>query len=66
MVMSVTGLCDIRIGWLYTFFAANLTLGTLLIGYPVSWVATMAILIVCYVVILRKLPKTDLCAAQEA
>ena len=66
MLVSVTGICGIRIGWLYTFFAATPTLPMLYIGYPVSWATTMAILIVCYVVILRKLPRTDLCAAQEA
>lgn len=65
MAVSVTGICGIRVGWLYTFFAATPTFGMLLIGYPVSWAATMVILIVCYVVILRKVPKTDLCGAMR-
>ena len=63
MAVSVTGICGIRVGWLYTFFAATPTFGMLLIGYPVSWAATMVILIVCYAVILRKVPKNDLCGA---
>ncbi|HPJ02251.1 MAG TPA: MATE family efflux transporter [Candidatus Limiplasma sp.] len=60
MVVSISGISGIRIGWMYTAFAANRTLETLYIGYPISWAATMAILIVCYIVVLRKVPKDDL------
>ena len=62
MLISVTGISGIRLGWLYTAFAANPTLETLFVGYPVSWVVTMTIMMVCYAIILRKLPKEDLCA----
>ena len=62
MVMSVTGISGIRIGWLYTVFAMHPTLETLYTGYPVSWAVTMVILIVCYMVVLRKVPREDLCA----
>jgi Na+-driven multidrug efflux pump len=59
MAVSITGICGIRVGWLYTFFAADRTLAMLYIGYPVSWTATMVILMVCYAVILRKLPREN-------
>ena len=59
MAVSVTGISGIRLGWLYTVFAADRTLETLYIGYPISWATTMVILIVCYIVILRKVPKAD-------
>lgn len=62
MIVSVSGISGIRIGWMYTVFAADRTLGTLYIGYPVSWAATMVILVVCYIVILRKVPKENACA----
>ncbi|MBE0601144.1 MAG: MATE family efflux transporter, partial [Firmicutes bacterium] len=64
MAVSITGISGIRIGWMYTAFAADRTLDTLFIGYPVSWATTMAILIVCYMFILRKVPRedADLCA----
>lgn len=65
MIVSVTGISGIRLGWLYTVFAAKRTLDTLFIGYPVSWVVTMAILIVCYVLIIRKLPRDDLRTAVQ-
>ena len=61
MVVSVTGISGIRLGWLYTVFAATPTLEALYRGYPVSWIVTMVILIVCYIVIIRKVPKEDAC-----
>ena len=60
MAVSITGISGIRLGWLYTVFAADRTLSTLYIGYPISWVVTMVILAVCYAVILRKVPKANL------
>ena len=60
MIVSVTGISGIRLAWLYTVFAANPTLPVLYIGYPVSWIATMTIIILCYIVIMRKLPKADM------
>ncbi len=60
MVVSVTGISGIRIGWMYTAFAADRTLETLYIGYPISWATTLAILIVCYILVLRKVPKQDM------
>ncbi len=62
MFVSVTGISGIRLAWLYTVFAANPTLPILYIGYPVSWSTTMLIIIVCYAVILRKLPKENIAA----
>jgi len=59
MIVSVTGISGIRLGWLYTVFAANRTLDTLYVGYPVSWAVTMVIMVVCYIFIQRKLPGED-------
>ena len=65
MVVSVTGISGIRLGWLYTVFAANPTLETLYRGYPVSWIATMIILIVCYIIVIRKVPQGDACEGPQ-
>lgn len=58
-VTSLSGICLLRIVWLYTAFAASPTLDTLYLSYPVSWAATLAALIACYAVVIRKLPKGD-------
>ena len=60
MIVSLTGACGFRVLWIYTIFAANPTLRTLYISYPVSWFITAACHLLCYFFIQRKLPKTDL------
>lgn len=57
-ITSLSGICLLRIVWLYTVFAASPTLDTLYLSYPVSWAITLAALIVCYAVVIRKLPKS--------
>ena len=58
-ITSLSGICLLRIVWLYTIFAASPTLDTLYLSYPFSWAVTLAALIVCYAVVIRKLPKSD-------
>lgn len=48
MVVSLTGACLLRIVWIYTIFAAHPTLSTLYISYPISWFATFAVHMLCY------------------
>jgi len=50
MIVSVVGVCGIRITWIYTVFAKNRDLRTLYLSYPVSWSITALIhLIFCFV-----------------
>ena len=56
-VTSLSGICLLRVVWLYTAFAASPTLDTLYLSYPVSWAVTLAALVTCYAVVVRKLPK---------
>ena len=57
MIVSLTGACLLRIVWIYTFFAADPTLNTLYISYPISWGATLLIHLLCYAIADRKLAK---------
>ena len=57
MVVSVFGACVLRIIWIYTIFRARHTLGILYLSYPVSWVITAAIHILCFVLIYRSMMK---------
>ena len=58
MLLSVLGVCGIRIGWIYTVFAANPTLQTLYIAYPVSWTSTILMLGTALVIVHRRFMKT--------
>ena len=60
MIVSVVGVCGIRIVWLYTVFAAYHTLPVLYLSYPVTWGITGVMqLILCLTL------KNRLCAAQN-
>ncbi len=48
MMMTVVGICLMRIAWLYGAFPLNPTVSTLVFGYPVTWAATSIMFIVYY------------------
>ena len=54
MIVSLTGACLLRIVWIVTVFAANPTQQILYISYPISWFATFAAHMVCYLLVARK------------
>lgn len=48
MIVSLAGACGLRIVWIMTIFAADPTLRTLYLSYPISWGVTFAIHMACY------------------
>ena len=59
MIVSLTGACLLRMVWLATVFAADPTLNTLYLSYPVSWIVTGTVHMLCYAAVQRRLPRTD-------
>jgi putative MATE family efflux protein len=55
MLVSVAGICGIRILWIFTVFQLNRTLEVLYICYPVSWIVTTFIHAICYIYTKKKL-----------
>ena len=55
MIVSILGVCGIRIVWIYTVFAAFNTPFSLYVSYPVSWIFTELLQIVICVNTLKKL-----------
>lgn len=55
MLVSIVGVCGIRLSWIYTVFAHHKTLETLYISYPISWTATMLVHALCFFWAYRKL-----------
>lgn len=54
MLVSLTGACGLRILWIFTVFQWSRSLETLFISYPVSWVITAAVHMLCYIFAIRK------------
>lgn len=59
MIVSVVGVCGIRIGWIYTAFAMSKTLEMLYISYPVSWISVAVIQYICYRYLKKRLLKNN-------
>ena len=54
MIVSLAGVCLLRIVWILTVFAGNHTLTVLYLSYPVSWTVTFVIHFLCYMLVARK------------
>lgn len=55
MIVSVFGACGLRIVWIYTIFRADHSLSTLYLSYPVSWIITLGVHILCFLLIYRRM-----------
>ncbi len=53
MLVTVFGVCGVRIAWIYTVFAANRTLPTLYASYSVSWILTYVVVSFIFFGVLR-------------
>ncbi len=54
MIVSLIGACGLRVVWVYTAFAANPTLETLYVSYPISWAATGLVHLLCYLAVRKR------------
>lgn len=57
MVVTLTGACLLRIVWVYTAFQTNRTLQCLYYSYPISWILTFSVHLICFVAVYRRLWK---------
>lgn len=55
MLVSIMGVCVLRVGWIYTIFAQYHTLQLLYVSYPVSWLLTGSTHFICYLFVYRKM-----------
>jgi Na+-driven multidrug efflux pump len=53
-LISMIGICGVRITWVYTVFADHKTIGCLMVAYPLSWAVTTAVLAVAYYMTAKK------------
>ena len=63
MIVTLTGVCGLRILWILTVLNIFPTLGVLYMCYPVSWAVTAAIQLSYFFKIRRKLPREDAVSA---
>lgn len=54
MIVSLAGACGFRVIWIFTVFAAKWTLPCLYISYPISWILTAGVHLLCFILIFHK------------
>ena len=54
MVVALVGACAFRVIWIYTVFAAQRSLLTLYLSYPISWLLTAAAHLLCFIILYKK------------
>lgn len=57
MIVTMVGVCGLRVIWVYTVFVKYRSMLTLYLSYPVSWFITGLVLITMYAITFRKLIK---------
>ena len=58
-IVSLAGICGVRIIWVYTVFPFSRTFNTIMAAYPISWTITAVVLVVAYFMMMRKItPET--------
>ena len=63
MIVSIVGVCGIRLGWLYTAFAAIPTLEMLYLSYTASWAVTAVLQVCLFIWLKRRLVRRAMSAA---
>lgn len=54
MIITFFGVCGLRILWIYTILPFKNTISMLFISYPLSWLAALIGLFICYYKVLRE------------
>lgn len=56
-LVSLTGVCLLRVVWIYTIFRYEHTLLCLYWSYPISWLFTFVVHLICFLVLYRRLDR---------
>ena len=54
MILSIIGTVGVRIIWIYGLFPSHRSLTFLFLSYPVSWIATIIMQVICYLIVRKK------------
>lgn len=53
MFVSILGICGFRLLWIYTAFAKYNTLEVLYVSYPISWIMTSIVHLICFIIVYK-------------
>lgn len=64
MILSVLGTVGTRIVWIFGIFPLHRSLGVLFLSYPISWILTILMQVVCFYFVRRKVHKKEMTAVE--
>ena len=64
MILSIIGTVGVRIIWIYGLFPSHRSLTFLFLSYPVSWIATIIMQVICFWFVRKKIHRTMVIAAE--
>ena len=64
MILSIIGTVGVRIIWIYGLFPSHRSLTFLFLSYPVSWIATIIMQVICFWFVREKIHRTMVIAAE--
>lgn len=61
MIVSLLGVCAFRMVWIFGFFKIKQfhMIDTVYLAYPVSWLLTFIVHVICYLIVRRKIDKVE-------
>ncbi|MBQ9553058.1 MAG: MATE family efflux transporter, partial [Clostridia bacterium] len=57
MVVTIFGTCLLRVVWICTVYRTNPTLAMIYVTYPISWIVTGSVHLLCYRIVKNRLVK---------
>lgn len=57
MIITVLGVCGVRLLWIYTIFRVYHTQFMLYISYPISWVLSFAVQLIAFIIIFKRMKR---------
>lgn len=66
MIMSIVGVCGIRLVWIWTVFRSVGTFESLFLCYPVSWIGTLILHTIIFVIIFKRQKRKLILNRQES
>ena len=54
MIVSLIGACGLRVVWIFTVFQWHRSLFTLYLSYPITWIITLGVHLICFAVVWKR------------
>ena len=65
MIVSLAGACGLRVLWIFTVFRVHHSLDVLYVSYPITWLITASVHLICFFLVRRRMDRQAAPVGQE-